>query len=52
MPAEFKTLTQVTVDQLGDAGREAGLSSRELELMGQPSRGPAGLDAFRSARWA
>ena len=46
MLAEYKTFNQVTVDELGDAVREAGFSIRELELMGQRSRVPAGLDAF------
>jgi SAM-dependent methyltransferase len=46
MLAEYKTLNKVTVDELGEAVREAGFSIRELELMGQRSRVPAGLDAF------
>ena len=43
---EYKTLNKVTVDELGEAVRAAGFSMRELELMGQRSRVPAGLDAF------
>jgi 2-polyprenyl-3-methyl-5-hydroxy-6-metoxy-1,4-benzoquinol methylase len=46
MLAEYKTLNRITLDELGDAVRGAGFSVRELELIGQRSRVPSGLDEF------
>lgn len=46
MLREYGTLNRVTVDELGEAVRSAGFSIRELELMGQRSSVPAGLDEF------
>jgi SAM-dependent methyltransferase len=44
MLREFRTLNKVTLDELGEAVRQAGFSIRELELIGQRSRVPSGLD--------
>lgn len=46
MLSEFRTLNRVTLDELGEALRGAGFSVRALEVIGQRSRVPAGLDAF------
>jgi 2-polyprenyl-3-methyl-5-hydroxy-6-metoxy-1,4-benzoquinol methylase len=46
MLAEFRTLNRVTLDELGQAVREAGFSIRELELIGQRTAVPSGLDEF------
>ena len=46
MLSEYGTLNKVTVDELGEAIRQAGFSVRELELMSHRSRVPAGLDEF------
>ena len=46
MLAEYRTLNQVTIDELGDAVRAAGFSVRELELITHRSTVPAGLDEF------
>lgn len=44
MLGEFRTLNRVTLDALGAAVREAGFSIRELELIGQRTAVPSGLD--------
>src|SRR3954447_16956318 len=44
MLSEYRTLNRVTLDELGDALRQAGFSVRELELISHRSRVPAGLD--------
>ena len=46
MLSEYRTLNQVTLDELGDAIRQAGFSIRELELIGQRTAVPSGLDEF------
>jgi len=46
MLGEFRTLNQVTLDELGEAVRAAGFSIRELELIAHRSRVPSGLDEF------
>lgn len=46
MLSEYRMLNKVTVDDLGDAMRQAGFSVRELELMSHRSDVPAGLDQF------
>jgi|SRR5829696_1914910 len=46
MLSEYRTLNQVTLDELGEAVRAAGFSVRELEVFGHRSRVPAGLDEY------